>query len=84
MSFNNRKFVISGGGEEKRLAAAGDVIDNLPVVIECPNLPLGNQIRINKRQIKYYNYKYEVRIVRPSAGNKNGTIWGRIDKCPTV
>jgi hypothetical protein len=84
MTLNNGTLVISGGDAEKRLAAAGDVIDNLPVVIECPKLPLGDEIRIKNRHIKYYNHEYQVRICRPSDGKKNGTIWGRIENCRTV
>jgi rRNA processing protein Krr1/Pno1 len=84
MTLNNGTLVISGGNAEKRLAAAGDVIDNLPVVIECPKLPLGDEIRIKTRHIKYYNHEYQVKICRPLDGKKNGTIWGRIENCRTV
>ena len=84
VSLNDGKLVISGGDAEKRLAAARDVIDNLPVVIECPKLPLGDEIRIKTRHIKYYNHEYQVKICRPSDGKKNGTIWGRIENCRTV
>jgi len=84
MTLNNGTLVISGGDAEKRLAAAGDVIDNLPVVIECPKLPLGDEIRIKTRHIKYYNHEYQVKICRPLDGKKNGTIWGRIENCRTV
>jgi hypothetical protein len=84
MSLNAGKLVISGGDAEKRRDAAQDVIDNLPVVIECPKLPLGDQSRITNQMIRYYNYEYEVRITRPSASNQNGTIWGRLDKCRIV
>ena len=84
VSLNDGKLVISGGDAEKRLAAARDVIDNLPVVIECPKLPLGDEIRIKSRHIKYYNHEYQVKICRPLDGKKNGTIWGRIENCRTV
>ena len=84
VSLNDGKLVISGGDAEKRLAAARDVIDNLPVVIECPKLPLGDEIRIKTRHIKYYNHEYQVKICRPLDGKKNGTIWGRIENCRTV
>ena len=84
MSLNNGTLVISGGDAEKRRDAAQDVIDNLPVVIECPKLPLGDEIRIKSRHIKYYNHEYQVKICRPLDGKKNGTIWGRIENCRTV
>ena len=84
MSLNNGTLVISGGDAEKRRDAAQDVIDNLPVVIECPKLPLGDAIRIKTRHIKYYNHEYQVKICRPLDGKKNGTIWGRIENCRTV
>jgi rRNA processing protein Krr1/Pno1 len=84
MTLNNGTLVISGGDAEKRRDAAQDVIDNLPVVIECPKLPLGDEIRIKTRHIKYYNHEYQVKICRPLDGKKNGTIWGRIENCRTV
>ncbi|EFX82291.1 hypothetical protein DAPPUDRAFT_241580 [Daphnia pulex] len=44
LSFNNGNLFISGGDAESRLAACSDVIDNLPVTMECPTINLRNNI----------------------------------------
>jgi predicted RNA-binding protein Jag len=38
VSFINGNLFITGGDAESRLAACSDVIDNLPVTIECPTI----------------------------------------------
>jgi len=80
----NQNLHITGGNPEKRRAAARDVTENLPVVVQCPKLPLGNKTRISSRMIKHLSFKYEVRIERPSASKKHGTILGKTNRCGTV
>jgi hypothetical protein len=40
VSFINGNLFITGGDAESRLAPCSDVIDNLPVTIECPTINL--------------------------------------------
>ena len=47
LSFVTGTLQITGGDEIRRQAVCKDVVENLPVVIECPLLPLGNQNRIS-------------------------------------
>ena len=84
LSFVKGTLQITGGDEIRRQAVCKDVVENLPVVIECPLLPLGNQNRISDFLLNGLGFKYDVKIGRPSAHDKIGTISGRIDRCRTV
>ena len=75
---------ITEGDEKRRQAACKDVVENLPVVVECPLLPLENHNRISNLLLKEMCQNYDVKISRPSAENKIGIISGRIDRCRTV
>ena len=75
---------ITEGDEKRRQAACKDVVESLPVVVECPLLPLENQNRISNLLLKEMCLNYNVKICRPSALNKIGVISGRIDRCRTV
>ncbi|KAI9550838.1 hypothetical protein GHT06_005771 [Daphnia sinensis] len=72
------KLFIFGGNAESRRVAADDIIGNLPIVVECPNLKL----EISNREIKQINFDYHVQIIQPNFGN-NGhfTIRGKMDNC---
>ena len=75
---------ITEGDEKRRQAACKDVVENLPVVVECPLLPLENHNRISNLFLKEMCQNYDVKICRPSALNHIGVISGRIDRCRTV
>nr|CAH0111146.1 unnamed protein product [Daphnia galeata] len=84
LSFAKGTLYITGGDQTRRQAALKDVIENLPVVVECPLLPLENHNRISNLLLKEMCQNYDVKISRPSAENKIGIISGRIDRCRTV
>lgn len=79
ITFSNRnqealKLIISEGDVNSRRAAAEDVIKNLPVTVECP------QIEILNSQMRWISYQCEVEISR-SGSNDNVTIFGRMNNC---
>ena len=84
LRFVEGTLYITGGDQRRRQAALKDVVENLPVVVECPLLPLENQNRISNLLLKEMCQNYDVNICRPSAHNKIGVISGRIDRCRTV
>jgi hypothetical protein len=84
LSFNNGNLFITEGNAESRLAASTDVIENLPVTIECPNLDLRNNIFSSNYLLKELAFNHNVRIYRPSLENNYVTIWGTIERCRTV
>jgi hypothetical protein len=84
LSFVEGTLYITGGDQRRRQAALKDVVENLPVVVECPLLPLENHNRISNLLLKEMCQNYDVNICRPSAHNKIGVIFGRIDRCRTV
>ena len=62
-----------------RQAACKDVLENLPVVLDGPLLPLENQDRFSDLLLDELRLKYDVSICRPSFQNKVGIISGRVD-----
>ncbi len=82
VSFINGKLFITEGDPQSRLAACSDVIDNLPVTIECPNLDLKRNTFSKK--LRELAFDHSVRINPPSLENKYVTIWGRLDNCRKV
>jgi hypothetical protein len=84
VSFIKGNLLITGGDAESRLAACTDVIENLPVTMECPKLDLRNSIFSNNYLLRELAFNHTVHIYRPSQENKFVTIWGKIDNCRTV
>jgi hypothetical protein len=84
LRFVEGTLYITGGDQRRRQDALKDVVENLPIVLECPFLPLEDHERINNLLINGLSFEYNVTICRPSARNKTGTISGRIDRCKTV
>jgi PII-like signaling protein len=84
LRFVEGTLYITGGDQRRRQDALKDVVENLPIVLECPFLPLEDHERINNLLINGLSFEYNVTICRPSARNKTGTILGRIDRCKTV
>ncbi|EFX68298.1 hypothetical protein DAPPUDRAFT_260344 [Daphnia pulex] len=84
LSFNNGNLFISGGDAESRLAACSDVIDNLPVTMECPTINLRNNIFSYGCLLRELAYNHDVHIYWPNRENKYVTIWGTKANCRTV
>ena len=84
LRFVEGTLYITGGDQRRRQAACKDVVENLPIVLDCPFLPLEDHKRISDSLLNRLNFEYNVEICRPSARNKTGTISGRIDRCKTV
>ena len=84
LRFVEGTLYITGGDQRRRQAACKDVIESLPIVLDCPFLPLEDHKRISDSLLNRLNFEYNVEICRPSAPNKTGTISGRIDRCKTV
>jgi predicted RNA-binding protein YlqC (UPF0109 family) len=83
LSFFEDTLYIFDGDAEGRRAACSDVIDNLPVTIECRNLVLTKKV-YSTTYIKQLNFQNSVRISRPSPENKFLTISGTLEKCRQV
>ncbi|EFX68816.1 hypothetical protein DAPPUDRAFT_329741 [Daphnia pulex] len=81
VSFINGNLFITGGDAESRLAACSDVIDNLPVTIECPKINLRRNIFYEDYLLRELAFNHNVQIYRPSRENKYVTIWGTLDNC---
>ena len=84
LSFVQGTLYITGGDRRRRQDALKDVVENLPIVLDCPFLPLEDHKRISDSLLNRLNFEYNVAICRPSTHNKTGTISGRIDRCKTV
>ena len=84
LRFVEGTLYITGGDQRRRQAACKDVVENLPIVLDCPFLPLEDHKRISDSLLNRLNFEYNVEICRPSARNKTGNISGRIDRCKTV
>lgn len=77
-SHKDLKLFILGANAENRRAAADDIIKNLPLVVECPNL----RSQISNREIKQINRDCHVQIILPNFANNNHfTIRGTMDNC---
>jgi len=84
LSFRKENLHITEGDVESRMAACSDVIQNLPVTIECRKLDLSTNVFSSSYLLKQLNFKHNVRISRQSPENKFVTIWGTLDRCRTV
>ena len=71
------KVIISNGDAESRRAASEDIINNLPVIVEC-RLPT-NIIR--RQTMKSISYRCGVTITKPDVNSHYVTICGRVDDC---
>ncbi|KAK4014248.1 hypothetical protein OUZ56_026778 [Daphnia magna] len=71
-------FTISGNDAENRKAAAKDLLDGLPVRLECPDLTLDG---VDNLKIKQMNKELSVEINRPSSPTGKVTIYGKINNC---
>jgi predicted PilT family ATPase len=84
LAFVKGTLHITEGDRKRRRALCKFLITSLPIVIECPLLPLGNRKKISNQLLKQMSFKHNVRIHRPSDQEQNGMIWGTIDNCRTV
>jgi predicted RNA-binding protein Jag len=82
--FINGNLFITGGDAESRLAACYDVIDNLPVTIECPTINLRRNIFSEDYFLSELAFNHYVQIYRPFRENKYVTIWGALANCKRV
>jgi predicted RNA-binding protein Jag len=82
--FINGNLFITGGDAESRLAACSDVIDNLPVTIECPKINLRRNIFYEDYLLRELAFNHNVQIYRPCRENKYVTIWGTLANCKRV
>jgi hypothetical protein len=71
----NFKLIISKGDADSRRAASDYIIENLPVVVQCPNL------KINDRALKNATFHCNVTINRTNVNNPGVTICGRLSNC---
>jgi hypothetical protein len=71
----NLKLMISEGDADSRRAASDDIIENLPVVVECPNLKSHGQA------LKNATYRYKVTINRTNGNMPGMTICGTLTNC---
>jgi hypothetical protein len=78
VNFINGNLFITGGDAESRLAACYDVIDNLPVTIECPTINLRRNIFSEDYLLRELAFNHNVQIYRPCRENKYVTIWGTL------
>jgi hypothetical protein len=83
LSFYEDNLYITDGDAEGRRAACSDVIEHLPVTIECRNLDHTKKV-YSTNYFKQLNLHHNVRICRPSPENQFLTIWGTLDRCRTV
>jgi hypothetical protein len=83
LSFFEENLYIFDGDAEGRRAACSDVIENLPVTIECRNLDHTKKV-YSTTYFKKLNLHHNVRISRPSPQNQFLTISGTLDRCRTV
>jgi hypothetical protein len=84
VNFINGNLFITGGDAESRLAACSDVIDNLPVTMECPKINLRRNIFYEDYLLRELAYNHTVHIYRPSREYKYVTIWGALANCKRV
>ncbi|EFX72141.1 hypothetical protein DAPPUDRAFT_111093 [Daphnia pulex] len=82
--FINGYLFITGGDAESRLAACSDIIDNLPVTIECPKINLRRNIFYEDYLLRELAFNHNVQIYRPCQENKYVTIWGTLANCKRV
>jgi hypothetical protein len=71
----NVKLSISGGDADSRRAASVDIIENLPVVVDCPNL------KSNGKALKNATFLCDVTIDRTNLNKPGRTICGRLSNC---
>jgi hypothetical protein len=71
----NFKLIISKGDADSRRAASDDIIENLPVVAQCPNL------KTNDQALKNATFHCDVTINRTNVNNPGVTICGRLTNC---
>ncbi|EFX73568.1 hypothetical protein DAPPUDRAFT_325117 [Daphnia pulex] len=74
-NIENLKLMISEGDAESRRAASDDIIENLPVVVECPYL------KSNGQALKNATYRYKVSINRTNGNMPGMTICGTLTNC---
>jgi hypothetical protein len=84
LSFFEDDLYITQGDAEGRRAACSDVIDNLPVTIECRKLDLTKNRYSSCYLLRQLNFEHNVRIHHRSAKKKFVTIWGTLDRCRKV
>jgi hypothetical protein len=70
------KLIISGGDAESRRAASNDIIKNLPVIVECPQIE-----NLNRRMMKDVSFQCDVKINKPDDDSDYVTICGRMENC---
>jgi hypothetical protein len=83
LSFFEDNLYITEGDAEGRRAACSDVIEHLPVTIECRNLGVTKKV-YSTTYFKQLNLHHNVRICRPSPQNQFLIISGTLDRCRTV
>jgi hypothetical protein len=71
----NVKLIISEGDADSRRAASDDIIENLPVVVDCPNL------KSNGKALKNATFLCDVTINRTNLNKPGRTICGRLTNC---
>jgi uncharacterized C2H2 Zn-finger protein len=71
----NVKLIISEGDADSRRAASVDIIENLPVVVDCPNL------KSNGKALKNACFLCDVTINRTNLNIPGRTICGRLFNC---
>jgi translation initiation factor 4G len=84
LSFFEENLYITDGDAEGRRAACSDVIENLPVTIECRKLDLTKNHYSSCYLLRQLNFNHNVRVHHRSAENKFVTIWGTLDRCRKV
>ncbi|EFX74188.1 hypothetical protein DAPPUDRAFT_109162 [Daphnia pulex] len=71
----NLKIMISEGDEDNRRAASDDIIENLPVLVECPNL------KSYGHALKNAHIQCDVKIDRTNLNKPGMTIYGKLSNC---
>jgi hypothetical protein len=71
----NLKLMISEGDADRRRAASDDIIDNLPVVVDCPNL------KSYGHALKNATTQCGVKIERTNPNIPGMTIYGKLTNC---
>jgi hypothetical protein len=73
--FEDLKIVISEGDEDRRRAASDDIIENLPVEVNCPNL------KCYGHALRNASTKCNVQIDRTNPNIPGMTICGKLTNC---
>ncbi|EFX74189.1 hypothetical protein DAPPUDRAFT_324590 [Daphnia pulex] len=74
-SQENVKLIISEGNADGRRAASDDIIENLPVLVDCPKL------KSYGHALKNATIQCDVKINRPNLNNPGLTICGKLSNC---